>query len=93
VLGTAGVLLYLDWRLGLFIILVNPIVIFFSRSLGSKVKHLKKQENQSFERFQNRLVETLEGIYQLRASNKEKVFLEQLKGQANDIREDADRYA
>ncbi|MDR9828669.1 ABC transporter ATP-binding protein [Vibrio sp. FNV 38] len=93
VLGTAGVLLYLDWRLGLFIILVNPIVIFFSRSLGSRVKHLKKKENQSFERFQNRLVETLEGIYQLRASNREKVFLGQLKGQADDIRRDADHYA
>ncbi|WP_394244396.1 ABC transporter ATP-binding protein [Vibrio astriarenae] len=93
VIGTAGVLLYLDWRLGLFIILVNPIVIFFSRTLGSRVKHLKKKENQSFEHFQNRLVETLEGIYQLRASNKEKVFLQQLKQQADDIRVDADRYA
>ncbi|MEF1292148.1 ABC transporter ATP-binding protein, partial [Vibrio sp. M260118] len=69
VIGTAGVLLWLDWRLGLFILLVNPVVIYFSRKLGSKVKHLKKRENQSFERFQNRLVETLDGIYQLRAAN------------------------
>lgn len=93
VAGTAAVLLWLDWRLGLFILLVNPIVIYFSRMLGSKVKHLKKKENQSFEKFQNRLVETLDGIYQLRAANREKEFLEQLKKQADDIRVDADKYA
>ena len=93
VIGTAGVLLWLDWRLGLFILLVNPIVIYFSRKLGSKVKHLKKRENQSFERFQNRLVETLDGIYQLRAANREREFLNELKGQANEIRRDADKYA
>ncbi|USD66522.1 ABC transporter ATP-binding protein [Vibrio sp. SCSIO 43136] len=93
VIGTAGVLLWLEWRLGLFILLVNPIVIYFSRKLGSKVKHLKKHENQSFERFQNRLVETLDGIYQLRAANKEKEFLQELKNQANQIRVDADKYA
>lgn len=85
VIGTAAVLLWLEWRLGLFILLVNPIVIYFSRKLGSKVKHLKKRENQSYERFQNRLVETLDGIYQLRAANKERVFLNQLKMQANQV--------
>ncbi|KJY71029.1 ABC transporter ATP-binding protein [Vibrio coralliilyticus] len=93
VIGTAGVLLWLEWRLGLFILLVNPIVIYFSRKLGSKVKHLKKRENQSFERFQNRLVETLDGIYQLRAANRERDFLSELKQQANQVRVDADKYA
>ncbi|MFH0265120.1 ABC transporter ATP-binding protein [Vibrio rumoiensis] len=93
VFGTAVVLLWLDWRLGLFILLVNPIVIYFSRKLGSKVKHLKQRENHSFERFQNRLIEVLDGIYQLRASNKEKLYLEQLKRQADEIRQDADRFA
>ncbi|TMX36821.1 ABC transporter ATP-binding protein [Vibrio sp. Hep-1b-8] len=93
VIGTAGVLLWLDWRLGLFILLVNPVVIYFSRKLGSKVKHLKKRENQSFERFQNRLVETLDGIYQLRAANREREFLNELKTHADHIRQDADKYA
>lgn len=93
VLGTALVLLWLDWRLGLFILLVNPIVIYFSRLLGSQVKHLKKRENQAFEKFQNRLVETLDGIYQLRAANKEREFLTQLKISANEVRANADKYA
>ncbi|ENM5741764.1 ABC transporter ATP-binding protein [Vibrio metoecus] len=93
VIGTAIVLLWLEWRLGLFILLVNPIVIYFSRMLGSQVKHLKKRENQAFERFQNRLVETLEGIYQLRAANKEREFLTRLIADADAVRENADKYA
>ncbi|ELD1797175.1 ABC transporter ATP-binding protein [Vibrio fluvialis] len=93
VIGTAIVLLWLEWRLGLFILLVNPIVIYFSRKLGSKVKHLKKRENQAFERFQNRLVETLDGIYQLRAANKEREFLAQLTSRADEVRNHADKYA
>lgn len=93
VIGTAIVLLWLDWRLGLFILLVNPIVIYFSRKLGSMVKHLKRKENHSFEIFQNRLVETLDGIYQLRAANKEREFLQQLKVSADQVRIDADKYA
>ncbi|EKO3451486.1 ABC transporter ATP-binding protein [Vibrio fluvialis] len=93
VIGTAIVLLWLEWRLGLFILLVNPIVIYFSRKLGSKVKHLKKRENQAFERFQNRLVETLDGIYQLRAASKEREFLAQLTSHADEVRNHADKYA
>ena len=93
VIGTAIVLLWLDWRRGLFILLVNPIVIYLSRKLGSMVKHLKRKENHSFEIFQNRLVETLDGIYQLRAANKEREFLQQLKGSADQVRIDADKYA
>lgn len=93
VLGTAFILLWIDWRLGLFILLVNPLVVYCSRKLGSRVKHLKKHENQAFESFQNRLIETLDGIYQLRASNREKAFLNDLKGQADEIRSSADKYA
>lgn len=93
VIGTAIILLWLNWQLGLFILLVNPLVVYASRSMGNHVKTLKKQENQAFEKFQQRLVETLDGIYQLRASNREREFLSQLKSNANDIRYDADKYA
>lgn len=93
VVGTAGVLLWLDWRLGLFILVINPIVVYASKMMGNRVKNLKRQENQSYEKFQQRLVEVLDGIYQLRASNREREFLSQLKSQANDIRHSADKFA
>lgn len=46
VIGIGGVLLWLNWQLGLFIILMNPVVVFLSRKLGQRVKHLKQKENQ-----------------------------------------------
>lgn len=93
VVGTAGVLLWLDWRLGLFILVINPIVVYASKMMGNRVKNLKRQENRSYEKFQQRLVEVLDGIYQLRASNREREFLAQLKSQANDIRHSAEKFA
>ncbi len=93
VIGTASILLWLNWQLGLFILLMNPLVVYASRLMGSRVKNLKKLENQAFEKFQQRLVETLDGLYQLRAANREKEFLTQLKSSANDIRSNADKYA
>ncbi len=93
VIGIGIVLLWLDWRLGLFILLLNPVIIYLSRKMGQRVQHLKKAENRSFERFQQRLVETLDGLYQLRVANKERQFLQNLKQDAEHIRQDADAYA
>ncbi len=93
VIGVGSILLWLNWQLGLFIILMNPVVVYLSKKLGQRVQHLKKKENQSFEVFQSRLVETLEGLYQLRAANREQEYLTLLKQDAENIRQDADRYA
>ncbi|WP_264877178.1 ABC transporter ATP-binding protein [Vibrio agarivorans] len=89
----AVILLWMEWRLGLFILAMNPVIVLLSRKLGQRVKHLKKRENQSFERFQQRLVETLEGLYQLRAANRENAYLNKLKQDAEAIRQDADQFA
>ena len=93
VIGTAVVLIWIDWRLGLFILLINPIVVALSRALGQRVKHLKTRENQAFEQFQQRLVDTLDGLYQLRAANRERAYLQQLDDSASDIKVSADKYA
>ncbi|MDN2480798.1 ABC transporter ATP-binding protein [Vibrio agarivorans] len=93
IVGIAVILIWMEWRLGLFILAMNPVIVLLSRKLGQRVKHLKKRENQSFERFQQRLVETLEGLYQLRAANRENAYLNQLKQDAEAIRQDADQFA
>lgn len=92
-IGISLVLFWLDWKLALFIILLNPVIIYFSKKMGQRVKILKKRENRSFERFQQRLVETLDGLYQLRASNREREYLNRLKQDAESIRQDADSFA
>ncbi len=78
VFGTAVILLWMHWQLGLFIIFLNPAVIYFAKAIGSKVKDLKANENKAFGVFQQALTETLEAINQIRASNREQHYCQQL---------------
>ncbi|MCK4710976.1 MAG: ABC transporter ATP-binding protein, partial [Gammaproteobacteria bacterium] len=45
IIGVAITLLWMHWQLALFILIMNPIVIYFTTVLGKKVKELKKREN------------------------------------------------
>jgi ATP-binding cassette subfamily C protein len=54
--------------------------------VGKKVKSLKKRENSAFEIFQQALVETLDGIQQIRAANRERHYLLQVIDAARGIR-------
>jgi len=78
VLGTALILLWMHWQLGLFIICLNPVVIYFARAIGSRIKTLKANENKAYGVFQQALSETLEAINQIRASNREQHYCQQL---------------
>ncbi|MFH7585496.1 ABC transporter ATP-binding protein [Oceanimonas smirnovii] len=92
VIGTAVVLLLLNWQLGLFILLLNPVVVFFSSRLGSKVKYLKRNENKAFELFQQALVETLDGIQEIRSANRERHYLRRVIDRARGVRDTAIEY-
>ncbi|ART83825.1 ABC transporter ATP-binding protein [Oceanisphaera profunda] len=93
VIGTAVVLLLLSWQLALFILLLNPVVVYFSSRLGAKVKHLKRNENSAFELFQQALIETLDGIHEIRAANRERHYLLRVIDRARGVRDTAIDYA
>lgn len=86
ILGTAIVLLWINWPLALFILFLNPIVIYFTTVFGRKVKQLKRRENSAFQAFQETLEETLEAIQQIRASNRERHYIGRIIDKANRIR-------
>jgi len=86
IIGVAGVLMWLHWQLALFILFVNPLVIYVTMFIGKKVKTLKKKENQAFEKFQQSLTETLDGIQQIRASNRECYYLDCVKKNAEKVK-------
>lgn len=90
--GTAAVLLWMHWQLALFILLLNPAVIYFTTVLGKKVKELKKRENSAFESFQQALTETLDAIQQIRAMNRERPYLGRVIDAARHIRQHASAY-
>ncbi|VAW49820.1 Efflux ABC transporter, permease/ATP-binding protein [hydrothermal vent metagenome] len=69
--GISIVLFWLHWQLALFILLLNPLVIYFTMRLGRNVQRLKKEENTALDVFQQSLTETLDALQQIRAANQD----------------------
>ena len=93
ILGTAIILLWMHWQLGLFILLLNPIVIYFTRVVGKNIKTLKSKENAAYGVFQQSLTETLEAIHQIRASNREQHYMQLLIDSARKVKEHSTAFA
>ncbi len=88
-IGTAGVLLWMNWQLALLILLLNPLVVFFTIKLGKRVKHLKKLENDSTAVFTQTLNETLDAIQEVRVGNHQGFFFQRLLQRARQVRDRA----
>ena len=86
-LFTAVVLLMIHWQLAIFILLTNPIVVFFTAKLARNVGKLKREENSAIEILQSTLSETLELFHQIKAANKESYFFERISNQAKMLRD------
>lgn len=89
IIGVAVTLLWMHWQLALFILIMNPIVIYFTTVLGKKVKELKKRENSAVEIFQQSLTETLDAIQQIRASNRERHYLHRVIDKARGVQQNS----
>ena len=87
IFGVAIILLIMHWQIALLILFANPIVIYFTTVLGKRVKELKKNENSAFAIFQQSLVETLDSIHQIRASNREKHYIKRIIDQAGEVKD------
>ncbi|WP_042203819.1 ABC transporter ATP-binding protein [Nitratifractor salsuginis] len=89
---TAVVLLIIDWKLALFILVTNPVVVFFTAKLARNVGRLKREENRAVEAFQSALTETLELFHQIRAANKEEYFFSRIIREALGLRDRSVEY-
>ncbi|WP_127470344.1 ABC transporter ATP-binding protein [Thiomicrorhabdus aquaedulcis] len=90
--GMTAILLWLHWQLALFIVLMNPIVIYFTMRMGRKVKTLKKDENSAMDAFQQSLTETLDALQQVRAANQDSSFFDRIRGKAKAIRHHSEAF-
>ncbi len=86
-LFTAVVLLMIHWKLAIFILITNPIVVYFTANLARNVGKLKRKENSATELFQSTLGETLELFHQIKAANKEHYFFSRVAEKARELKE------
>ena len=89
IVATAVVLLFLHWPLALFLLFLNPLVIYFTVAIGKRVKSLKKKENEAIEMFQQAVVETLTAMHQIRASNRDVHYIGRLVSMARSVKDRA----
>ena len=93
IIGIISVLFWLHWKLALIIVFLNPLVVFVTLRMGKYIKELKKNENSAFSVFQQSLTETLDGIQQIRASNREQFFFSRLANQAKKVRDHSAQFS
>ena len=93
IVGIAAILLWMHWQLALFILLMNPLVIYFTVVLGKRVKKLKKNENSAVELFQQSLTETLDAIQQIRSANRELHYIRDVIDKARSVKSHAAEYS
>lgn len=89
ILGVGIILLMIHWKLALFILCLNPLVVLLTTKIARKVSKLKKIQNKSYEVFADSLNETLDLFMQIKAANKEKRFFGKVINDANTLRENA----
>ncbi len=86
IIGVAIVLLLINWKLALFILILNPFVVILSKKFARKVSFYKKNENKAYESFAEALSETLDLFWQIRASNQENNFIKKLFVKSENIK-------
>ncbi len=92
IIGVAFVLIMINWKLGLLIVFLNPVVIYFTTVVGRKIGKLKAIENKAVESFQEKLTETLDLFWQIRASNREGSFINSVLEKAKELRKTSIEY-
>ena len=91
-LSIGVVMIFIHPLLGIMILIIQPLIILLSRHMSKNIKVLKKEENNSIEKFQNNISEVLELFGQIKASNKEKYFFNQSIKKAQNIQKMSNEY-
>ena len=93
IVATSVVVLFLHWQLAFFLLLLNPLVIYFTMMIGRRVKNLKKKENTAIEIFQQAVTETLDALHQIRASNRDEHYIGKIRDSAREVRNRSIKFA
>jgi len=84
---TSVILLLINWKLALFILLTNPVVVYFTAKMARGVGRLKKEQNRAVESFQEKLNDSLELFNQIKAANKEDFFFKNIEIEAKKLKD------
>ena len=87
IIGVSVVLLLIHWKLALFILILNPIVVMITTKFARNISRLKKEENTAYKAFTEALSETVELYSHIKTANREKVYIDNIKDKAENLRD------
>lgn len=93
IIGAGAILLWMHWPSGLFILLLNPLLVYLTSRLGKQVKQLKQRENAAISQFSQRLADVLDNLYGLRVANRQSHYQQLLQNSAAQVRDQACAFA
>lgn len=83
----ATILCFISWQIAVLIFILNPVIVYITTKLSKIVAQYKKEQNQAYQKFQEEISETLNQFVQIKASNQEKNFIENLINKSNILRD------
>lgn len=91
-LGITVVLLFINWKIALFVLLFNPFSLLLTAKFAVRLKELKARQNRAYELFQEAFAETVDAMMQIRADHQQRHFIQSLIGKARAVRNDSIAY-
>lgn len=92
-LAVGVVMVAIDPILGILILIIQPLIILFSKKMSAIVGELKKEENEAIATFQEDVGETLELFGQIKASNQEKYFFSRAIAHAKKVQDTSNAFS
>ena len=86
VLGLLGLMLYLNWQLTLFVLLVAPVIALIVKLVSRRLRTLSRSLQQNMGQLTHRLEETIEGIKIVKLFNGEAYERKRFADTANWVR-------
>ena len=91
-IGVAIVLIVINPFFAVLILIFHPLIVLITKKISSKIGILKKDQNQSIGVFSDYLTQMFDLFGQIRASNKEDLFINKGLEHANTVRKTSQQF-
>lgn len=90
--GVAVVLIWINPLFGVLILIFQPLIMLLTKKISQKVGVLKKEQNKTIGEFSDNLTQMCDLFGQIRASNKERSFIDSAIKKSQNLRQKASNF-
>ncbi len=87
VCGAVAVILYLDWKLGLVVLLVVPLLVLVTRRFGSHIRDASQEMQERISRLSASVQESIAGVHLIQSYSLESFATERIGSEMKSLRD------